>query len=102
LPLGEVMRMVLTGRDYRIDAARAHQLGLVTEVTAPDDLVDTALAIAEKIARHPLGILTTTVEILWTAVQQQRSAAEAFGLAMLARSDTTGRSGAMSEFVHKG
>lgn len=102
LPLGEVMRMVLTGRDYRIDAARAYQLGLVSEVTTADGLVPAALAIAERIARHPLDVLTTTVETVWTAVQQQRSAAEAFGLAMLARSDASAgaRGGAMREFIH--
>ncbi len=102
LPLGEVMRLVLTGRDYRIGAERAYQLGLVTEVTTARGLVPKALEIAERIARHPLGVLTTTVETIWTAVQQQRSAAEAFGLAMLARSDASAdaRGTAMREFLH--
>ncbi|MFY1694686.1 MULTISPECIES: enoyl-CoA hydratase/isomerase family protein [unclassified Solwaraspora] len=102
LPLGELMRMVLTGRAYRIDARRALELGLVTEVTAPADLVDRALAIATEIAQHPLDVLTTTVETVWTAVQAQRSAAEGFGLAMLARSDasTARRGESMREFRH--
>ncbi|MER5458011.1 enoyl-CoA hydratase/isomerase family protein [Micromonospora sp. NPDC002389] len=104
LPLGEVMRMVLTGRSYRIDARRALELGLVTEVTPASELTDRALAIAAEIARHPLDVLTTTVETVWTAVQAQRGAAEAFGLAMLARSDASAqhRGEAMREFRHGG
>ncbi|WP_203926972.1 hypothetical protein [Virgisporangium ochraceum] len=44
----------------------------------------------------------SAMSTVWTAVQQQRSAAEAFGLAMPARSDASAdaRGGAMGEFIH--
>ncbi len=45
-------RMVLLGRSERLDAATAEQAGLVSQVTAPDALLDTALELAERIAAN--------------------------------------------------
>lgn len=40
-----------------IDAAKADKWGMVSEVVAPDQLLDTAMAMAERIAAHPpIGI----------------------------------------------
>jgi enoyl-CoA hydratase len=39
--------------DERISAEQAHQWGLVEEVAAPGKAIDTAMALAEKIARQP-------------------------------------------------
>jgi enoyl-CoA hydratase/carnithine racemase len=89
LPRGEVLRMVLSGRAYRLTAQRAYELGLVTEVTSPQDLVPRALEIAALIAAHPVGLLQTSIETMWTTILAERSAAEAYGLAMLARSDAS-------------
>jgi enoyl-CoA hydratase len=55
IPLGLAMEMVLTGDTF--DAARAHQIGLVNAVVAPDQVLDAALALAERIsANGPLGV----------------------------------------------
>lgn len=50
-----VMELVLLGE--KISAEKAMRLGLLNDVVAPDELMDTARAAAEKIASHPpLGI----------------------------------------------
>lgn len=46
----KAMEMVLTGD--RINAAQAHQFGLVSSVHPPEKLVDEAFRIAERIATH--------------------------------------------------
>jgi enoyl-CoA hydratase/carnithine racemase len=46
LPLGTALRMTLQGRAYRLSARRAHELGLVYELVAPEELMATAEAIA--------------------------------------------------------
>lgn len=83
LPLTEVLRMVASGRAYRMDAARAHQLGLVNEVAPDDMLLGRALEIAQVIAAHPPELVRTSMETVWSAVLEQRASAERLGLAML-------------------
>jgi enoyl-CoA hydratase/carnithine racemase len=83
LPLTEVLRMVASGRAYRMDAARAHQLGLVTEVVPQPDLLRRAVEIAAVIAAHPPELVRTSMETVWSTVLDQRAAAERLGLAML-------------------
>ncbi|MFB4309453.1 enoyl-CoA hydratase/isomerase family protein [Actinomadura sp. GTD37] len=85
LPLTEVLRMVTSGRAYRLGAERARELGLVTEVLPPDGLVPRALEIAHVIARHRPELLAGSLETIWTAVDDQRTHAEALGLALLMR-----------------
>jgi enoyl-CoA hydratase len=52
------MELTLTGDP--IDAERAYALGLVNAVVAPDEVLDTALGFAERIAANgPLGIAAT-------------------------------------------
>jgi E-phenylitaconyl-CoA hydratase len=51
IPLNYVLRMTLQGKAYRIDAAEAHRIGLLTEVVPADAL----LARAEEIARDVLN-----------------------------------------------
>ena len=54
----DAMRLLLTGEF--IDAAEAHRIGLVSQVTEPDDLLAAAQDIAEKIAvNSPLAIRLT-------------------------------------------
>jgi enoyl-CoA hydratase len=53
--LGIALEMTLTGDS--ITAARAYDLGLVNAVVAPEEVLDTALAFAERIAGNgPLGV----------------------------------------------
>lgn len=46
----EARRLVYTGR--RVDAAQAHQIGLVDSLTGPDRLTESALTLASEISRH--------------------------------------------------
>ncbi|MDF3310053.1 enoyl-CoA hydratase-related protein [Rhodococcus sp. T2V] len=50
LPLGAVMRMVLLGKYERLDAQRAYELGMVTEVVSASSLRDRALELARWVA----------------------------------------------------
>lgn len=55
VPRAVAMHMLLTGG--RIDAAEAHRVGLVSEVVAPDKLLERALGIADRItANAPLAV----------------------------------------------
>ena len=55
IPKAVAMRMMLTGD--RINAEEAHRLGLISDVVPAEKLMDTAKAIAEKIAANaPLSV----------------------------------------------
>jgi len=56
-PQGPIRRMAYMGVNERMDAERAYQLGIVTELVDPERLVDRALEIGETIARQaPLAV----------------------------------------------
>ena len=58
IPLSIALEMTLTGES--ISAARAYELGLVNAIVAPDEVLTTALALAERIAGNgPLGLKAT-------------------------------------------
>ena len=66
IPMAIALELALTG-DY-IDAERAAGLGLVNQVVAPDEVLDAAKAMAERVARNgPLG-LQATKELIRLAV----------------------------------
>ena len=66
IPLAVALEMGLTGDT--IDAARAHALGLVNQVAPAAQVLDTAIALAERIAANgPLG-LQATKELMRLAV----------------------------------
>jgi enoyl-CoA hydratase len=55
IPLGVALEMTLTGAP--IDAARAYDIGLVNLVVAPEDVLSSAVELAERIAANgPLGV----------------------------------------------
>jgi enoyl-CoA hydratase/carnithine racemase len=58
VPLGIALELTLTGDT--IDAARAYELALVNAVVAPEAVLATALAVAERIAANgPLAVAAT-------------------------------------------
>jgi len=58
IPLAVALEMTLTGDN--IDARRAYDLGLVNQVVPPDQVLDAAIALAERIARNgPLALQAT-------------------------------------------
>ena len=66
IPLGIVLRMVLEGREYRIDARRAYEIGLVSEVVPLPQL----LPKAQEIAEHILGNAPLAVRASKRAVKK--------------------------------
>ena len=65
LPYNHVMRMSLMGSHEVLDAKRAYEIGLVTEVTTPEDLMPRATEIAKTIMRNSPIAVQASVEILW-------------------------------------
>jgi enoyl-CoA hydratase/carnithine racemase len=70
MPAESVMRMALTGSHERITAARAYQLGMISQVVDPvEQLRDEAQLLATKIARNPPDVLRATKKALWQALE---------------------------------
>ena len=72
MPFGEVVRMALMGSYERISAARALEIGLVTEVTPGDELQAAAHRIASAIAAQPPSAVQATLRTLWAARELSR------------------------------
>lgn len=75
MQLGDVMRMVLLGNDERICAQSALRMGIVSEVTAPDQLWDRAHELAATIARKPSVATQGTVRAIWESIDMPRATA---------------------------
>ncbi len=86
LPLGSALRMTLMGRDYRMPAERAHQLGLVDElVETPAEVLPAALAMAESMLKNSPQAMALSKQAVWGSVERgYRDALEvAWGLLRL-------------------
>ncbi len=70
MPAEAVMRMAFTGRYERMSAARAYELGMVSQVVDPPErLRDEAQALAEKIAKNSPAAMAATKKALWGALE---------------------------------
>ena len=70
---GRAFEVMLTNRE--ISAAEAAEIGLVTQLTSPGELVTAALAVAAEIARNsPFGV-TMTKKAAWAALDLSFDAA---------------------------
>ena len=70
IPFEAVMRMALLGRHERIDAARAHALGMVSQVVDPPEaLRGEAQTLAETIAQNSPAAMAATKRALWGALE---------------------------------
>ncbi|MFC9297904.1 enoyl-CoA hydratase/isomerase family protein [Streptomyces sp. NPDC057011] len=67
MPFGEVARMSLMGTAERLSAQRAYEIGLVSEVTPPEELLPAALRVAQTLAGFPTEAVQGTVRALWSA-----------------------------------
>lgn len=72
LPFGELLRVALIGAHERMSATRAHQVGLVSEIVSPDELLDQALWIANAIALSPPLAVQGTLRSAWLAHETSR------------------------------
>jgi enoyl-CoA hydratase len=70
MPVEAVMRMALVGRYERIDAERAYQLGMISQIVDPPErLRDAAQELAEKIAKNSPAAMAATKRALWGALE---------------------------------
>ncbi|MFF4900943.1 enoyl-CoA hydratase/isomerase family protein [Streptomyces sp. NPDC001068] len=72
MPYGEVARLVLMGNAERISARRAHEVGLVSEVTPVGGALEAAVRCATVIAGYPAEGVQGSVRALWAAKEAAR------------------------------
>ncbi|MEU6309970.1 enoyl-CoA hydratase/isomerase family protein [Streptomyces sp. NPDC047014] len=84
MPFGEAARMALMGTAERLSARRAHTIGLVSELTAPAELLPAALRAAGILAGFPTEAVQGTVRALWSAKQAALQQALAQAPALIA------------------
>jgi len=73
MPLGEVLRIALMGLNERVSASRAMQVGLVSEVTAREELWPRADEIAHQIAANAPLAVQGTVKAIWDSLDVGRT-----------------------------
>ena len=80
VPLGEVLRMTLLGLDERMSAARAREIGLVSEVVTREALRPRAAEIAGLIAAKPATAVQGSVKAIWESLDMTRTGALQVGM----------------------
>ncbi|MDQ1480721.1 MAG: hypothetical protein QOI44_1582 [Actinomycetota bacterium] len=69
-PMEAILRMAFTGRHERMAAARAYELGILSQVVDPPEALPAeAQALAEKIASNEPGALAAAKRALWNALE---------------------------------
>jgi enoyl-CoA hydratase/carnithine racemase len=69
-PMEAIMRMALTGRHERLSAARAYELGILSQVVDPPGRLGAeAMTLAETIARNSPAAMRATKKALWGALE---------------------------------
>jgi enoyl-CoA hydratase len=76
IPMAFALELTLTGD--LVDASRAAAIGLVNHAVAPDDVLDTAMGIAERIAANAPLSLEATKEVVRLAARDMARARERF------------------------
>ena len=79
IPLGEALRWALVGLDERMSAARAREIGLVSELVPYLELWGRADELARIIAAKPSAAVQGTVRAIWETHGLDREAAQAIG-----------------------
>ncbi len=82
VPLSVAMEMLLTGD--RVDARRAYEIGLVSRLVEPHDLLPTAQRLAERIAQNGPVAVKITKELAWRGLHQHPDEALRFYAAVTA------------------
>jgi enoyl-CoA hydratase/carnithine racemase len=75
LPLGETLRLTLLGSHERMSAARACDVGLVSEVVPLEQLMERAMWVARAIASAPVLAIQGTIRAIWMAHEAGRRVA---------------------------
>jgi enoyl-CoA hydratase len=70
MPVEPVMRMAFMGRHERMDAARAYELGMISEIVDPPErLRERAQELAETIAKNSPAAMAASKKALWGALE---------------------------------
>jgi enoyl-CoA hydratase/carnithine racemase len=80
LPMQEISRFVLLGKDIRMTAERAVQLGFASEVMPREELWPRAHELAALIATRSPGAIQGTIRALWDAIDMPRYSAYSAGV----------------------
>jgi enoyl-CoA hydratase/carnithine racemase len=84
MPFGEIMRLSLLGNHERLSAQRAYDIGMVSEVAPPGELMDRAGWAASTIASQPALAIQGTVRAIWGAREMGGRQALRLGYAYIA------------------
>ena len=82
LPVGTALRMTLQGRNYRLPARRAYELGLVDELVVAADLVSAVTAIATDITRNSPAAVSLSKQAIWAGQEMGYRDATEYGWAL--------------------
>jgi enoyl-CoA hydratase len=98
---GNAMRWLLTGDEY--DAAEAHRIGLIQEITEPGRHVERAVELAERIASRsaPLGVRATLSSAQRALAEGQAAAAARLNDDMVALLRTQDGTEGMMSFIER-
>ena len=80
LPMQEISRFVLLGKDIRMTAERAVQLGFASEIMPREELWPRAHELAALIASRAPGAIQGTIRALWDAIDMPRYSANSAGV----------------------
>ncbi|WP_414900246.1 enoyl-CoA hydratase/isomerase family protein [Sphingomonas flavalba] len=69
MPLGPILRMVILGRAERLDAQRALELHMVSEVVPHDQLLERALQLAHIAARGSPAAMEASLRAIWDSLE---------------------------------
>lgn len=83
LPLGTALRMTLMGKEYRLPAERAYQLGLVDELVDAESLLDEAHTMARAIARNSPAAVSLSQQAIWRSLDTTYTQACEYGWALV-------------------
>ncbi|WP_416967997.1 enoyl-CoA hydratase/isomerase family protein [Streptomyces sp. 4F14] len=102
VPLGEALRIALLGLDERVSAARALQIGLVSEVVERGELWARADEIARIIAAKPPAVIQGTVRAIWESLDATRTQALRTGLSYTQIGNPVGKAQVERSAVERG
>jgi enoyl-CoA hydratase/carnithine racemase len=70
IPLGAVLRMVVLGRNERLTAQRAYEIGMVSEVVSDDKLMERAMELGELAASVSPATVQKSLRVIWESLNQ--------------------------------
>jgi E-phenylitaconyl-CoA hydratase len=83
IPFGVVMQMVLMGKEFRLSAQRAFDLGLVNELVPADKVLTTAMSIAHVIAANSHSAVNLSQRAMWASLNQSYDAAMEYAWSLI-------------------